>query len=135
NGNENEFTSHTTVQGLDHYRSEFEGEFGGNKVKGVTVVNGDKGWRKFGDMNRELEADGVANEKRTLYLQIIPATLVPLKGKGFKIEAAGEEKVGGKPAAILKVTGPDGKDFTLSFDKESGRPVKMVAKVVGFQGN
>ena len=42
--------------------------------------------------------------------------------------------MGDKPAVILKVTGPDGKDFTLSFDKDSGMPVKQVAKVVGFQG-
>ena len=32
------------------------------------------------------------------------------------------------------MTGPDGKDFTLYFDKESGLPVKEVAKVLGFQG-
>ena len=59
---------------------------------------------------------------------------MPLKTKGFKVETAGEEKIAGKPAAVLKVTAPDGKDFTLSFDKESGLPVKLVAKVRGFQG-
>ena len=62
-------------------------------------------------------------------------TLVGLKGKDFKLAAAGEEKVDGKPAAGIKVTGPDQKDFTLYFDAESGLPVKLVAKVVGFQGN
>ena len=71
-----------------------------------------------------------ANEKRRVYLEVIPITLVALKGKGFKCETAGEEKVGDKPAVILKVTGPDGKDFKLSFDKESGLPVKLVATVV-----
>ena len=35
---------------------------------------------------------------------------------------------------MLKVTGPDGKDFTLCLDKESGLPVKLVAKVLSFQG-
>jgi len=68
------------------------------------------------------------------YLQLIAVTLVPLKGKGFKVEAAGEEKINDKPAVILKVTGPDGKDFKLYFDKEGGQPVKMVATVKGFQG-
>ena len=68
--------------------------------------------------------DEVAREKRNLYLQIVPVLLVPLKGKGFKVESAAEEKVGDKPASVLKVTGPDGKDFTISFDKESGLPVK-----------
>jgi hypothetical protein len=60
--------------------------------------------------------------------------MVTLKEKGFKYETGGEEKVGDKPAVILKITGPDGKDFTLYLDKESGLPVKQVAKVLGFQG-
>ncbi len=134
-GNENEFTSQSTVQGADHYRSEFEGEFGGNKVKGVVVLAGDKGWRKFGEMGSELDKDALANEKRSLYLQMIPATLLVLKEKAYKVEAAGEEKVGDKPAVAIKVMTPDGKDFKLSFDKESGLPVKLVAKVIGFMGD
>jgi hypothetical protein len=128
------FTSRATVQGLDHLRSEFQGELGGNQVKGVTVLAGDKGWRKFGDMNVDMDKETVANEKRNVYLQVVPGTLLPLKGKGFKVQAAGEEKVAGKPAAVLKVTGPDGKDFKLFFDKKSGLPVKLVAKFVGFMG-
>jgi hypothetical protein len=135
NGNNNEFKTQGTVQGLDHYRSEFEGEFNGDAIKVVTVVNGDKGWRKFGDNMMELEGDGIANEKRTIYLAVLPTTLVPLKGKDFKLEAAGEEKVDDKSAVAIKVTGPDGKDFKLFFDKESGLPVKLVARVIGFGGD
>jgi hypothetical protein len=133
--NDNDFTTRSTVQGLDHFRSEFEGEFGGNQVKGVTVLAGDKGWRKFGDNNMEMDKDAVANEKRTVYLQVIPMTIVQLRQKDFKTELAGEEKVGDKPAVGVKVTPPDGKDFMLYFDKESGLPVKLVAKVHGFQGD
>ena len=135
NGNDNEINTQATVQGLDHYRSEFEGEFNGDRIKGVTVVNGDKGWRRFGDNMMELEGDAIANEKRTIYLAVVPATLMPLKGKDFKLEPAGEEKVDDKSAVAIKVTGPDGKDFKLFFDKESGLPVKLVAKVVGFGGD
>jgi len=40
----------------------------------------------------------------------------------------------GKPAAGIKVTGPDMKDFKLYFDKESGLPVKQEARVAGFMG-
>ncbi len=130
NGNENDFTSEMTFKGLDQYRR----EFGNDQFNGVVVLDGTKGWRKFGDNSTELEGDALANEKRTVYLNVLPITLVALKGKGFKYEAGGEEKVGDKPAVVLKVTGPDGKDFTLSFDKESGLPVKQVAKVIGFQG-
>ncbi len=134
NGSDNEFSGTATVQGLDHFRSTFEGEFGGNKVEGVTVLAKDKGWRKFGDNQMEMDENAVANEKRTVYLQMVPMTLVPLKGKAFKVQAAGEKKVDGKDAVGLKITGPDDKDFTLFFDKDSGLPVLLVAKVRGFMG-
>jgi outer membrane lipoprotein-sorting protein len=130
NGNESDTTTEMIFKGLDHYRR----EFGNDQFHGVVVLDGNRGWRKIGDNSSTIEGDAVANEKRTIYLSVIPITLVPLKNNGFKYEAAGEEKVGDKPAVILKVTGPDGKDFTLSFDKGSGLPVKQVAKVVGFQG-
>jgi hypothetical protein len=65
---------------------------------------------------------------------VIPITMVALKGTGFKCAAAAEAKVADKPAAGVKITGPDGKDFTLYFDKESGLPVRMVATVVGPMG-
>jgi hypothetical protein len=134
NGNGNPFTSQATVQGVDHIRSEFEGEFNGNPVKGVTVIDGKKGWRKFGDMVMEMDDDAVTNEKRNLYLMAISNTLVALKGKDYKLETAGEEKVGDSPAIGVKVTGPDGKDFTIYFDKKSNLPAKLVAKVAGFMG-
>ena len=83
-----------------------------------------------------MDEDGIANAKRTVYLEVVPSILLPLlKGKDFKIETAADEKVGDKPAVVLKVTGPDGKDFKLLLDKESGLPVKLEAKVVGFDGS
>src|SRR5713101_9088372 len=106
----------------------------GTRVEGDTVLAGDKGWLSFG-MTMDLEGDVLANEKRNLYLQVIPITLLPLKDKSYKLEAAKEEKVGDKPAVGVKVTAPDGKDFTIYFDKESGLPVKVVAKVLGFMGD
>jgi autotransporter-associated beta strand protein len=133
-GSDNEFTGETTVQGHDHVRALFRADFGGQPFEAVTVLAGDKGWRKFGDQSMEMDSDSIANEKRTLYLQWIPTLLLPLKEKEFKIETAGEAQVSGKPAVGLKVTGPDKKDFVLYFDKESGLPVKQVAKVIGFMG-
>jgi len=133
--NDTPFTNQVTIDGLDRIRAEFEGEFGGNKVKGVTVVNGTKGWRKFNDNVRAMDRNALANEKRSMYLQVIPVTLVPLRGKGFKVESADDEKVDGKAAHVLKVTGPDKKDFKLYFDKKSSLLVKMVAKVPDFMGN
>jgi hypothetical protein len=134
-GNENEFSSESTYQGLDHFRGTFKGEFNGNTFEGVTVVNGNKGWRKFGDMVMEIDGDGLDNEKRTIYLRVLPTTLVGLKKPEFKLAAAREETVDGKPAVGVKVTGEDGKPFTIYFDKESGLPVKLEAVVTGFMGD
>jgi hypothetical protein len=100
----------------------------------VVVLSGDKGWRKFGDQIMPMEEDAIANEKRMIYLQVIPTKLVILKEKGYKLEAADEQAIGGKPALGVKATGPDGKDFTIYFDKESGLPARIVAKVIGFDG-
>jgi len=132
---ESPFTSSVIAQGLDHSRQEFEGEFGGNKIKGFTILAGDKGWRSFAGMTMDLDAEALADAKRAQYLQLVPVLLVPLKGKGFKVESAADEKVGDKNAKALKITGPDSKTFMMYFDEESGLPVKMVAKVRGFMGD
>lgn len=134
NDTDNKFTTKVTAQGINHYRQEFEGEFDGNPIKGVTVLDGDKAWRKIGEDANKLEDDQLANEKRTAYLLIVGQAPSFLKGEGFKLESDEEQKVDGKPATELKVTGPDGKDFEISFDKATGLPVKMTATVVDFQG-
>jgi len=131
---ENDVTTRTVVQGVDRMRGEFQGEFGGMEVKGVTVLDGEKGWRKFGDDPMPLDGEALANERRRAYLQAAPMTLLPLKTKGFKVETAPDETVDGKPAAVLKVTGPDAKTFTLAFDKGTGLPAKLTATVQGFGG-
>lgn len=133
-GNDSDVTNVAIVQGLDHMRQEFEGEFGGNKVKGVTLLAGDKGMRMFGSNHSDLDKDAVAVQKRTIYLTLIPITILPLKDKKFKLETIADDTVDGKPAVGLKVTAPDSKDFKLYFDKETGLPVKLVAKVMGFMG-
>jgi hypothetical protein len=134
NGSDNKFTTTVTYQGDDRLHLDFEGEFGGNTLKGTTVLVGDKCWRKFNDNLQEAEGDDVAREKRMLYLLTAPGLSNRLKGKGFQATVDGEEKVDGKPADILKVVGPDGKDFRLFFDKESGLPVRSVARVIGWNG-
>jgi hypothetical protein len=133
-GNDNPFSTENTLQGLGHYRSKFKGEFMGNEVEGVTVLNGDKGARAFAGMDMELDKDALANEQRVVYLWGLSLFVVPLKEKGFKCESAGEEKVENKAAVGLKIVGPDGKDSKLYLDKETGLPVKQVAKINNFMG-
>ena len=130
NGIDNDFNSIVTIKGLDQFKRVFSND----RYTGIVVLDGAKGWRKFGDYPGELEGELLASEKRNVYYQVVPITLVALKGNGFKYEAGGEEKVGDKTAVILKVTGPDGKDFTLSLDKQTGLPLKLVGKLVGYKG-
>src|SRR5262249_11334652 len=108
-------------KGLDHMRRAYS--------VNLVVVAGDKGWRKVRDTKRELTGEQIATEKRSLYVQAIPISHVPIRGTDCKYEAAGEEKVGDKPAVALRITGRDGKDFTLFFDKETGLPIKEVAQL------
>lgn len=129
-GNENAFTFEGASLYPNRYRNEAHSDFG----KYMVILNGDKGWIEFGGNLMELDKDGLANQKRETSLTILSTLIVPLKSKDFKIAAAGEEKVDGKPAVALKVTPPDGKEFTIAFDKESGLPVKVAAKVAGFMG-
>jgi hypothetical protein len=124
----------STVDGLDRMRSEIEFDFNGMPIKGLTVLNGKKAWRKFGQGSEPLDDDQVESTRHSAYLQAIAATILPLKSKGFQVEAAADGKVEGKPAAVVTGKGPDGKAFTLFLDKETGLPLKLRALVRGFMG-
>lgn len=135
-GNESAAKLKQTVRGLDHFKQEFEGDFGGNAVSGVSVLAKDKAWINFNGMGGPMDETQTANAIRGAYINGIAVTILPLKGKEFKTTLAGEEKVGDKPAIGVKATGPDGKDVTLYFDKESGLLVKLVAEgMAGFGGD
>jgi len=128
----NEYESQVTIQGLDHRRHEVVS----GQHHAIRVVIGDKGWHRLAVRTRSLPSGELAAEKQDLYLEAIPVTLLPIRAKGLKYHAAADEKVDDKPAAVLKVTGPDGRDFTLYFDKDSGLPVKEVATIIDtFRGS
>jgi hypothetical protein len=98
------------------------------------LLAGDKGSRQFGDNHSDMDAAAIANQKQAVYLQMIPVTMLSLKDKAFKVEGIADETVGGKPQTGLKVTPADGKEFKIYFDKDTGLPVRLVAKVAGFNG-
>lgn len=134
-GNENEISGKAIYGGVDKLRSEFSAEINGNAIDGITVVAGDKGWRKFNDNLMELDGDALATEKRNLYLAAAASRPSILKGKGFKVDSAPGVEVAGKPTVGVKATGPDGKTFLMYFDMETGLPAKLAAKVMGFGGD
>src|SRR5262245_46703016 len=101
-GNDSNVGVKVTYQGIDHMRQEINLNINGADVRGFSVQAGEKGWRKFDGNGGALEGEDLANLKRGTYLGVVPVLVTPLKGKGFKLEAAGEEKVGDKPASVLK---------------------------------
>ncbi len=126
---EHEFTSQTIAQGFDRFRSEVEvANVFGRQLQMLAVLNRDKVWLSVGGM--ALRPDhALAGMKRSAYLALIPVKVVPLRGPGFKVQAAGEEQVEGEPALVIKVMCPDGSEMAISFNKSSGRPVKAAGKV------
>ena len=133
-GNDYDFIFEMTAKGIDKYRSSYEVEIDGTKYEGVTVLEGVKGWKKEQGEVKKLDGDALTDEKRSAYLDVVPILVVPLKGEGFKLDSASDEKIGDKAVAVVRVTGPEGKDFTLYFDKESGLPVKMKGLITDGQG-
>lgn len=125
-----DFRIEQTTDGLNRVRSTFEGDFSNNKATTVTVIDGDKGWIKEGEMEaRELEKEEIVDDKWGRFSQSMDLLLVALREKNLKFttEIAGDQKVGHKLAAGVSVTGPGDKHFTVYFDKQSGLPVKVVA--------
>jgi outer membrane lipoprotein-sorting protein len=133
--NDNQATIEVTTQGPDRVRRVLEIDRDGQQFRSVIVLDGDRGWRKFRDNVTEMERDAVGLQKRALYLAAIADTVIPLKSDKFKVTAASDENVNGKPASVLKITDPDGKDSTLFLDRETGLPVKQVARVAGRGGD
>jgi hypothetical protein len=134
-GNEFTITSDSTALGLDQFKGTFSGEFNGQTFEGTTVVNKTRGWRKIADMSNQLDDDQLDSQKRSIYMQLLPMLVVPLRGKEFKLESLGEEKDGDITLQVIKVTGPDGKDFKLSFDKTSGLPARVEGTVSDGMGS
>jgi hypothetical protein len=141
-----DFTEKSIVQGLNHFQRQIEGRVGGIPSKIEGGLAGNKAWRKFaiwtGSNWQQLkepatrpEHDILAEHRQIAYLHWVPAVILPLKGKSFRVESTREERVGGKSAVALTVMAPDQKKFELFFDEKSGLPVKTVARVVGAYGD
>jgi hypothetical protein len=134
-GNASEVTTECVAEGVDKLRRKLEADFNGNAFQAVIVVNGDHAWRKFGDNQMPIEGDALTYEKHMVCVRLVPFSLATLKGKGFKLESAPDEKVGEKMANVVKVTDPPGKSMSLFFDPESGQLIKLRTTTMGFGGD
>jgi hypothetical protein len=131
-----EYTGKWAAQSPDRFSVAINADYKGTPFKQTQVLDGDKAYIKMNDeetMTRD--KDGVAESRREYQLAWVPTTILPLRDKSYKLQTLGDEKIGDTIAAGLKVTGADGKHFRIYFDKKTGLPLKVEAKVKTMGGD
>jgi outer membrane lipoprotein-sorting protein len=122
------FTGETAYQGPDQERFALEATVDGEKLVFISVLNRDKGWTKLNDDVDEMGKDELADAQEEAYANWV-TTLLPLKDKEFKLTSLGESKVESRSVLGVKVSRKGRRDVKLHFDKETGLPVKVEARV------
>lgn len=118
-----DYTGETAVQLPDRIRTEVAGTANGQEFKFLQVVNGDKGWMKFGDDTMEMSKEMITEAKEQLNTASI-AHLTVLTGKGYKLSSLGDVKVGDREAVGVSVEREGFRPVSLFFDKGNGLLVK-----------
>jgi hypothetical protein len=110
------YTGKYAMQFPGQFRMEIEGAF-------VIVLDGDKGWTKFGDETKEMEKKSL-DVQQTNHRAGWIASLLPLKDKEFKLAVIDGVKVDDKPTVGVKVTRAHYPEVNLYFDKATNLLVK-----------
>ena len=121
-------------QGLDRSRIELAARVGGQDVRFLVVLNGDKAYFRENDKSSDLPAEAGPFVKEMMYCMRLPQLLPLLKEKGFKLTPVEETMVDNRPAVGLWIVHEDHKDSGLYFDKESGLPVRSEIRLNDPQG-
>ncbi len=128
------FTGEWTVQGDDQMRFAIEGRIMDQNFKLVKVINGAKGWIRFNnDKPQPMNKDMLQEEKEQIYQGWV-TSLVPLRGKGFKLATLGEVKVGTRAAVGVRVSREGRRDVNLYFAKDDGLLIKSEVTVKDVEG-
>lgn len=128
-GMEIPMTGEISTFGAENLKADVEVEAGGQKVRVVNVVAGDKGWNKLGPDTKEMRKDEVAEAREQQHTGWV-ASLAPLVGgKGYALAPAGELLVNDKAALGVKVSAKGRRDVTLYFDKATGLLARFDATV------
>lgn len=115
-----DYTAENTVQLPDRLRTAAESKLG----KMVQIINGDKGWVKFGELSRECIKEELPEMREQLNALRI-SHLTVLTDKEYKLSPLGEENIDGRPAIGIRVEHKGFRDVSLFFDKENGLLLKM----------
>jgi hypothetical protein len=119
-----DFTSVTSLQLPDRLCSEVQFNAGGQKITVIQVINGNKGWFKFGDKTEEMNKDMLAEAREQMNAANI-SYLVCLNNKEYKLSPLGEVQIGDRPAIGVRVERKGYRDVNLFFDKDKGLLLKL----------
>ena len=81
-----------------------------------------------------MDEDAVKNEKRTVYLMVVPTTIVPLKSKGFKVESPPMRRSMTSRPRHSRRRDPTARNSRSLSTRRAGLPVRLIAKVAGWMG-
>ncbi|HEX3150820.1 MAG TPA: hypothetical protein VHR66_22270 [Gemmataceae bacterium] len=109
----------------DKFKEDLELDIAGQKVKVVTLVNGDKMSVTANGMEAPLDATTKGALEHARYMMKVARMTALVKEKGYELSLTGEIKVGDKPAVGIRVSSKGQKDITLYFDKETGLLAKL----------
>jgi RNA polymerase sigma factor (sigma-70 family) len=116
------------TQQPDRLKNVQKGEIDGRKVSMTVVLKGEKGWARMDGQVEEMDEKAIAGLKDELYADAV-SSLLPLKGKDYRLAVLAETKVAGRPAVGVQVVAKGRPDVKLYFDKESGLLVKRERRV------
>lgn len=119
-----EYTGETSLQLPNRQRIEIASKIGGQDFKFTQVVDGDKGWRKFGDKTEEMTKEMLEEAKEEMNAATI-THLAFLSDKKYQLSPLGEVKVGDHAAVGVRVERKGYRDVSLFFNKDSGLLLQM----------
>jgi hypothetical protein len=122
------FVGEVLSHGAERQKIDIEADIAGQKFRIVNVLNGTKGWTRFGDMVSELDKEMLTDSQEQAYSDWL-LTLLPLRDKGFTFSVIGEAKIEKQNAVGIKVSHKGHRDVDLYFDKQTGLLVKAEKRV------
>jgi hypothetical protein len=109
----------------DKYKLTITGELGGEKLKVIQSVNGDKVKETQNGMEQKVEGKRKAELLDSVRHQEIGLIAPLLNANRYTLKAEKDAKVGDSEAAVVQVTSKGMKDVKLFFDKETGLLIRM----------
>jgi hypothetical protein len=114
------FTSQLVYQMPNRIRSTVEVMAAGGRRDVTSVQNGDKAAMFVGGLAQHVPPAQAEEMKVALYVQNVTRLTPLLKDGRFKLAAAGEKAIDGRPTAGVRVSSDGQKDVRLYFDRGTG---------------